>query len=221
MLTNYIYNFAIGAMIVSGDTGVSIPTATLVEVEFHYNDIYNFTEGAILTTGFAYMVDATTNFLGYTDPLSSVSTNVNYNGWTYGSLTLDTDNDAWLDHADADDDNDGMDDTNEVAIGTSPTLKDTDADGMKDPDEHFVAGTDPLDASSVFIMNEFNWTSINGATFEWPSVTGRTYYVYRTTTLITGFGNPITNFPASIPTNYYTDNTATGTHYFYQISVTN
>jgi hypothetical protein len=221
VLTNYIYNFAIGSMIVSGDIGVSIPTATLVEVEFHYNDIYNFTEAAILTTGFAYMVDATTNFLGYTDPFNSVSTNVNYNGWTYGSLTLDTDSDTLFDYDDLDDDGDGMHDTNEVAIGTSPALQDTDADGMKDPDEYFVAGTDPLDASSVFIMNAFNWTSTNGATFEWPSVTGRTYYVYRTTNLITGFGDPITNYPADTPTNHYTDNTATGTHYFYQISVTN
>jgi len=222
VLTNYIYNFAIGSMISSGSNGVSVQASPLVDVEFHYNDIYGSAAAAILTTGFAYTVDATTNFLGYTDPSNAVSSNVIYTGWTYGSLTIDTDGDASLDYVDDDDDGDGMNDTNEYAIGTSPTLKDTDGDGMKDPDEHYVAGTDPLDASSVFAMNSFSWTSTNGASFEWPSVTGRTYHVFRTTNLVSGFGGPITNYPpSSAPTRSFTDNAATGALYFYQISVTN
>lgn len=217
--TNYVYNFAVGSMIVSGTNGVSIQTNPLVEVEYHFNDIYESTYAAILTTGFTYMVDATTNFLGYYDPSNSVSTNVDYTGWTLGSLTLNTDgNDATLDYQDDDDDGDGIIDTDELPIGTSPTKADTDNDGMIDPDEYFTAGTDPLDPASVLSLKNFSWTSVSGASFDWPSVTGRTYYVYRTTNLVSGFGTAVTNF--SFPTNSYTDPDATGMMYFYQISVT-
>lgn len=220
VLTNYIYNFAVGSMIVSGTNGVAIPANPLVEVVYHFNDIYNSAYGIILTTGFTYTVDATTNFLGYTDPGPLCSTNVNYTGWTLGSLTLDTDGDGTLDYEDDDDDGDGLIDTNELPIGTSPVKADSDGDGMNDPNEYFIAGTDPLDPASVLSLNNFTWTSTNGASFEWPAVTGRTYYVYRTTNLIAGFSAPITNFTATIPTNAYTDPDATGKYYFYQISVT-
>lgn len=222
VLTNYVYNFAIGSLVESGTNNVVISNTPLVEVAYHYNDIYGSVVGAILTTGFSYTVDATSNFLGYSDPSNTVSTNVDYTGWSMGSWTINTDGDGLIDRADPDDDNDGILDGDEVTIGTYPTRADSDYDGMNDPQEYYVAGTDPTNSASVLRMNAFNWTATNGATFEWPSVTGRTYYVYRTTNLIEGFGSPITNFPPSVdPTNYFADTNATGTIYFYQVSVTN
>ncbi len=220
--TNYVYFFAIGSLIESGNTGVAITNDPLVEVVYHYNDIYGSVTSAIMTTGFSYTVDAASNFMGYVVWPPAVSTNVDYSGSTNGgSFTLDIDGDSWLDHVDPDDDGDGWNDTDEYAVGTYPFRADSDFDGMNDPQEYFVAGTDPLDPASALRLNQFVWTSTNGAAFEWPSVTGRTYYVYRTTNLFSGFGAPITNFPATIPTNYYTDSSATGTTYFYRISVTN
>jgi len=63
----------------------------------------------------------------------------------FGALSvLDTDLDGQPDANDADDDNDGLTDSEESMLGTDPLLADTDADGLSDPDE-IVWGTDPLD----------------------------------------------------------------------------
>ncbi|MGH9870388.1 MAG: Ig-like domain-containing protein [Candidatus Polarisedimenticolia bacterium] len=58
---------------------------------------------------------------------------------------LDTDGDAAGNACDPDDDNDGLLDTEELALGTDPLLSDTDGDGLSDFDEVRVHGTDPLD----------------------------------------------------------------------------
>ena len=57
---------------------------------------------------------------------------------------LDTDGDGAGDACDADDDNDGLSDEEEEALGTDPKLADSDGDGYSDRDE-IDAGTDPLD----------------------------------------------------------------------------
>ena len=56
---------------------------------------------------------------------------------------LDTDGDTQGDACDTDDDDDGLTDDEEAALGTDPLLADTDGDGLTDFDED-AAGTDPL-----------------------------------------------------------------------------
>jgi hypothetical protein len=56
----------------------------------------------------------------------------------------DTDGDQMGDACDSDDDNDGLTDSTEAAIGTDPLLADTDSDGLTDGDEINLHGTDPL-----------------------------------------------------------------------------
>ena len=48
---------------------------------------------------------------------------------------IDTDNDGTGNNADIDDDNDGLTDTEETALGTNPLLADSDGDGLSDLDE--------------------------------------------------------------------------------------
>ncbi len=55
---------------------------------------------------------------------------------------LDTDHDGQGDACDADDDNDGVPDANEAALGTSPTNPDSDGDGVTDGQDAF-----PMDPS--------------------------------------------------------------------------
>jgi hypothetical protein len=69
-------------------------------------------------------------YLAGSDPLDSTDT------------PLDTDGDGTIDLYDTDDDDDGLTDTEEAALGTDPLLADTDGDGYDDPDDEF-----PLDSS--------------------------------------------------------------------------
>jgi hypothetical protein len=61
---------------------------------------------------------------------------------------VDTDGDALGDVCDPDDDNDGLTDVQEVALGTNPLLADSDADGAGDAVEVNTLGTNPLDPDS-------------------------------------------------------------------------
>ena len=59
-----------------------------------------------------------------------------------GNSQVDTDRDTLGDACDPDDDDDGLTDTQELALGTDPLLADTDGDGLSDSNE-VIAG-DPL-----------------------------------------------------------------------------
>jgi arylsulfate sulfotransferase len=59
-----------------------------------------------------------------------------------GNSQVDTDGDALGDACDPDDDNDGLTDAQELALGTDPLLVDTDSDGLSDLSE--VSAGDPL-----------------------------------------------------------------------------
>ena len=61
------------------------------------------------------------------------------------SECTDTDGDGVSDCYDEDDDNDGLSDVEEQALGTDPRHPDTDRDGLVDSDEIGLYGTDPLD----------------------------------------------------------------------------
>ena len=72
-----------------------------------------------------------------------------------------------------DGDNDGLDDSEEAAIGTDPLNPDTDGDGALDGAE-VDAGTDPLDRLSVFRLIEV--VRVGDTTrATWNSVPGRRY----------------------------------------------
>ena len=60
---------------------------------------------------------------------------------------LDTDGDGLGEACDADDDNDGLTDTEETELGTDPLKTDSDGDGWSDKEE-VDEGTDPLIATS-------------------------------------------------------------------------
>jgi gliding motility-associated-like protein len=60
---------------------------------------------------------------------------------------IDTDNDGIGNNADTDDDGDGVEDIDEISLGTDPLNEDSDNDGLIDGDE-IAKGCDPLDPDS-------------------------------------------------------------------------
>ena len=122
-----------------------------------------------------------------------------------------------------DDDGDGMPNGWEVAYGFNPGIA---ADGMQDADgdgmlnwKEYVAGTDPTSSSSVFqILNRFYTNS--QFVLSWSSVSGKYYFIYRTTNLSAGFTTLLaTNLPANPPANTFTDTVPGGALYYYDIRV--
>lgn len=81
-------------------------------------------------------------------------------------------------HPSADSDHDGIGDSDEVnQHGTSPVVADTDGDRGGDGHE-LVAGTDPLDPASAFIIHDERVDALGRNTvLSWPTVTGRLYAV--------------------------------------------
>jgi hypothetical protein len=76
-----------------------------------------------------------------------------------------------------DTDADGLDDDWEISYFGSLAQQgdaDPDLDGFSNLEEQ-IAGTDPTDAQSIFIIDE-----VRGSTIEWSAVAGRTYSVYWT-----------------------------------------
>ena len=70
-------------------------------------------------------------------------------------LVIDTDGDGIPDLQDSDDDNDGLADILETAIGTDPLVADTDGDGFQDGME-YTAGYDPLDIANFPVWGDIN-----------------------------------------------------------------
>jgi hypothetical protein len=128
---------------------------------------------------------------------------------------------------DPDADGDGMPDEWEVFYfqGTSNPLGaagyDYDGDGLVNLSE-YIAGTDPTNSASVLRLLTVD--RVGGSlVFEWASVTGRVYSVYRSDDLL--FDWPVLPLTSSIPgdmsgTSSYTDSSGT-TPAFYRIGVQN
>ncbi len=227
VLNNTISDFDIGLYVEAGVFDIGNSNSPLVDVTATGNEIVGSETWAILAEGMTNAVIATNNWFDmYDDPSSVISGNVDYTDWvTEGSKYLDTDGDGTNDFTDVDDDGDGLLDTNEVIIGTSPIKPDSDYDNQSDWEEFKITGTDPTDASSVFkLINFTNNAALGTYTLVWPSEANREYDIYRTTNISVGFVDPplINNIPGSGTTNTYTDITATNSYYYYyQLVVTN
>ncbi|MBN1676115.1 MAG: C10 family peptidase [Kiritimatiellae bacterium] len=125
---------------------------------------------------------------------------------------------------DLDVDSDGMPNGWEEAYFGSVTGAtagaDADADGFSNWAEYW-AGSNPGDSNSFFAIAHYALAP-GGPTFEWPSVSGRTYAVWRATNLNDAlpFGILATNLAATPDTNTYTDTNAPGAGpHFYEVEV--
>lgn len=100
-----------------------------------------------------------------------------------------------LENADAD--NDGLLDDEEIALGTDPAKADTDGDGQADGFEVLRAGTDPLRGSSFFTITDFALAG-NQVSLTWPSVPGNLYAIETSGDLV-NWSTIATNYPAADP----------------------
>jgi len=120
-------------------------------------------------------------------------------GLTPVMTTLDSDGDGLRDGEEIelgtlvdepDSDGDGLTDFEEVRIyGTVATLPDTDGDGMDDGDE-IQAGTDPLSQTDVLSL-EVGGVVSNYYRVTWPAVSGKTYQVKTTVSLMESWTNAV------------------------------
>jgi len=93
---------------------------------------------------------------------------------------------------------------------------DRDGDGVRDGAE-FVAGTDPLDAASCLRMLP---PEGGGRELRWTSVSGRTYALERSPTVMGPFTTLQAGLPGTAPVNQFTDTSATGSGaFFYRVRV--
>lgn len=95
--------------------------------------------------------------------------------------------------------------------GTDPNNPDTDGDGVLDGDE-VPAGTNPNQAGDAFRITSFaaktgDFIMAVGTPYEvkWSSVAGKTYSVFRTTNLLSGFLILQSNVLATPPVNTFID----------------
>jgi subtilisin family serine protease len=88
--------------------------------------------------------------------------------------------------------------------GTDPTA-DPDHDGMNNLAE-WIAGTNPTNAASNLRLTLVSATNSSSIVVSWSSVAGKTYWLQRSTNLLTGFNSIVaTNIVATVPTNTQTD----------------
>jgi hypothetical protein len=102
----------------------------------------------------------------------------------------------------------------------SAIYADTDGDGMNNWQE-WVAGTNPIDASSLLKMLAPTVT-VSGVTVQWQSVSGKTYWLERSGDLSvpSSFSTLQSNIPGQAGATTYNDATATGPGpFFYRVGV--
>lgn len=106
------------------------------------------------------------------------------------------------------------------AVDGSADWLDPDGDGMNNWQE-FIAGTNPTNAASVLTMNyAVPQAGINQVYIQWQGVSGREYFLQRSTNLSGGFSTIQSNLFGEEGTNLTADTTATnGGAYVYRIGV--
>ena len=103
--------------------------------------------------------------------------------------------------------------------GTDPNA-DADHDGMSNLAE-WLAGTNPTNAVSNLRLTLLSATNTSAIMLGWSSIAGKTYWLERSTNLLTGFDFIVaTNITATAPTNTQTDTAIfPGNARFYRVGV--
>ncbi len=123
-----------------------------------------------------------------------------------------------------DSDGDGLPDwwENQHFAGNANPNADPDGDGYTNMQE-YLAGTDPNNANSFLSFTNINAQTNGTYLLTWPSISNKTYSVYRSATLTTnlaGFYLIASNVLATPPTNSLLDtNAPVGAKQFYRLGV--
>ncbi len=100
----------------------------------------------------------------------------------------------------------------------SADFADPDRDGMNNWQE-WICGTDPTNSMSVLTMLAPS-NSPSGITVPWQSVSGKTYFLERSTNLDSPFASLVTNITGQADTTSYTDTNALGADpFFYRVGI--
>jgi hypothetical protein len=93
---------------------------------------------------------------------------------------------------------------------------DADGDGVSNYQE-YLAGTDPLNKNSLFILTSIRPNPQGGIDVSWQSVSNKTYTLLRSSDLSQTFAPVQSGIAATAPTNTFCDSTAIGPGpYFYR-----
>ena len=101
--------------------------------------------------------------------------------------------------------------------GNPASFIDSDWDGCSDLHE-LLSGTDELDQDSFFAAVSFA-LSESGPRLTWPSVSGKSYSLYRSTSLNGSFKLVAADLPATPPKNVYADASTSNEAGFYKLAV--
>jgi hypothetical protein len=157
LTTALVWNLSINPGTGSGFTG----TATPHDLDLY---LYDVTNGTVQLSASTSSIENTENLRLELDPgrnyLLQVKPKAGQSAFSQDyalawQMVPDTDGDGVPDSQDSDDDNDGLSDTLEIAIGTNPLNADTDHDGFGDGME-YRAGYDPLSAASFPVWGDIN-----------------------------------------------------------------
>ena len=109
-----------------------------------------------------------------------------------------------------------------IVPGGSVAAYDSDGDGLNNWGE-YRAGTDPTNSASVFTVRMQLIGSGEGnyhLTLSWGSIAMRTYALWRTGNMLSGFTKIASGISPTAPQNGYEDtNTVAGRQYFYKVQV--
>ncbi|MBN2133323.1 MAG: right-handed parallel beta-helix repeat-containing protein [Sedimentisphaerales bacterium] len=115
-------------------------------------------------------------------------------------------------------DDDGLLDGQEYDWETDPTRPDSDGDTMKDGAE-VLAGTDPLDSSSLFEVTCLGHIGNGENVLRWTSSSNKLYVLEGSSNLLHGFFPVESNIFAEPPENVWTDSVERSSPMFYRIGL--
>lgn len=176
----------------------------------------------------AYESDGTNAVISYAYDPNGNRTNLVMIGANDTSVDTDGDNFADLheliyfgdldETPDGDPDDDGLNNTNDIAQGGNPALADTDADGMDDGDEA-VAGTALNDGDDVFEVANVESVPAGSARIWWNVVNGRSYQLQTRSSLMDGlWGDAGAQHDATSNGTHHADHTY-DTNAFFRVKV--